>query len=100
MYNDIRAYAINQGLHEDHVNQIVDPAVIQIINRARLFDQGKKVATVKKKSAEQKKVLRSKKSPPTDAVKRKASLAKQQEALRNSRDIDDVANVILSRWEE
>lgn len=100
MYNDIRAYAINQGLQEDHVNQIVDPAVIQIINRARLFDQGKKVATVKKKSAEQKKVLRSKKSPPNDSAKRKASLAKQQEALRNSRDIDDVANVILSRWEE
>jgi len=100
MYNDIRSYAISEGLPEDQVNQYVDPIVIQILNKARLYDQGKKVATVKKKTAEKKKVLRSKKSPPTDAAKRKVNLAKQQDALRNSRDIDDVANVLLARWEE
>ena len=63
-YSDIRSYAVAQGLPEEQVNVIVDPAVIQIINKARLFDQGKRVATVKKKAATQKKVLRSKKSPP------------------------------------
>ncbi|ADE38617.1 hypothetical protein [Candidatus Puniceispirillum marinum] len=98
MYSDIRQYAISQGLPEDNVNQIVDPNVIMILNKSRLFDQGKKVATVKKKTA-QKKVLRSKKSPPNEAIRRKANLAKQQEALRSSRDTDDIANVILSRWE-
>ena len=66
-YSDIRSYAVAQGLPEEQVNVIVDPAVIQIINKARLFDQGKRVATVKKKAATQKKVLRSKKSPPNAA---------------------------------
>ena len=38
-YSDIRSYAVAQGLPEEQVNTIVDPAVIQIINKARLFDQ-------------------------------------------------------------
>ena len=42
----------------------VDPIVIQILNKARLYDQGKRVATVKKKAATKKKVLRSQKAPP------------------------------------
>ena len=100
-YADIRSYAVAQGLPEDQVNVIVDPAVIQIINKARLFDQGKRVATVKKKAATQKKVLRSKKSPPDAAVRRRADIDKQREALRHNRgaDLEDVASVLMSRWE-
>lgn len=100
MYNDIRSYAISEGLPEDQVNQYVDPVVIQILNKARLYDQGKKVATVKKKTAEKKKILRSKKSPPSEAAKKATATAKQREMLRQSRDVDDVADVLLSRWEQ
>ena len=100
-YADIRSYAVAQGLPEEQVNTIVDPAVIQILNKARLFDQGKRVATVKKKAATQKKVLRSKKSPPDAAVRRRADVDKQREALRHNRgaDLEDVASVLMSRWE-
>lgn len=100
-YADIRSYAVAQGLDTDQVNMIVDPAVIQIINKARLFDQGKRVATVKKKAATQKKVLRSKKSPPDASVRRRADIEKQRQALRSSRggDLEDIASVLLSRWE-
>ncbi len=55
MYNDIRGYAIAQGLPPEQVNTIVDPVVIQILNKSRLYDQGKRVATVKKKAATKKK---------------------------------------------
>ena len=100
-YSDIRSYAVAQGLPEEQVNVIVDPAVIQIINKARLFDQGKRVATVKKKAATQKKVLRSKKSPPNATARRKADIDKQRAALRNNRgtDLEDIASVLMSRWE-
>ena len=100
-YADIRSYAVAQGLPEEQVNVIVDPAVIQIMNKARLFDQGKRVATVKKKAATQKKVLRSKKSPPDAAVRRRADIDKQREALRHNRgtDLEDIASVLMSRWE-
>jgi hypothetical protein len=101
-YADIRSYAVAQGLPEDQVNIIVDPSVIQIINKARLFDQGKRVATEKKKkAATQKKVLRSKKSPPNATARRKADIDKQRAALRNNRgtDLEDIASVLMSRWE-
>ena len=100
-YSDIRSYAVAQGLPEEQVNVIVDPAVIQIINKARLFDQGKRVATVKKKAATKKKVLRSQKSPPDAAARRKGNIDKQRKALRNNRgtDLEDIASVLMSRWE-
>ena len=100
-YADIRSYAVAQGLPEEQVNVIVDPAVIQIINKARLFDQGKRVATVKKKAATKKKVLRSQKSPPDAAARRKGKIDKQRAALRNNRgtDLEDIASVLMSRWE-
>jgi len=100
-YADIRSYAVAQGLDSAQVDQIVDPSVIQIINKARLFDQGKRVATVKKKAATQKKVLRSKKSPPNATARRKADIDKQRAALRNNRgtDLEDIASVLMSRWE-
>ena len=100
LYNDIRMYAVGQGLPEEQVNQYVDPIVIQILNKARLYDQGKQVATVKKKQAVKKKVLRSQKAPQNEASKRKAQSAKMREKLRSSRDVDDLADVILSRWAE
>ena len=76
MYNDIRGYAIAQGLPEDQVNTIVDPVVIQILNKSRLYDQGKRVATVKKKAATKKKVLRSQKAPPTADTRKKVKVDK------------------------
>ena len=101
MYNDIRGYAIAQGLPEDQVNNYVDPIVIQILNKARLYDQGKRVATVKKKAATKKKVLRSQKAPPTAKSRKKASVEKAQQAMRNKRgaDLEDVASVLMARWE-
>lgn len=100
LYNEIRSYAVQQGLPEEQVNTYVDPVVLQILHKSRLYDQGKQVATVKKKQAAKKKVLRSKKAPPNEASKRNANKAKMREKLRASKDVDDVADIILSRWAE
>ena len=100
LYNEIRSYAVSQGLPEDQVNTYVDPVVLTVLHKARLYDQGKKVATVKKKQAVKKKVLRSQKAPQNEASKRKAQSAKMRDKLRSSRDVDDLADVILSRWAE
>ena len=40
LYDDIRAYAVSQGLQEAEVNTYVNPAVIMILNKARLFRPG------------------------------------------------------------
>jgi len=100
LYNDIRGYAISIGLPENEVNRYVDPKVIQLINKARLYDQGKKVATTKKKNPTSTKILRSKKAPPT-ATSRKASKLKDATAALGNQgvDLDDISSVIMSRWE-
>lgn len=101
LYNDIRAYAVSQGIDSQIVDSTVDPIVIQLLNKARLYDRGKTVATVKKKAATNKKVLRSQKAPPTAKSRKKASVEKAQQALRNKRgaDLEDVASVLMARWE-
>ena len=100
MYNDIRGYAIAQGLPPEQVNTIVDPVVIQILNKSRLYDQGKRVATTKKKAATKKKVLRSQKAPPNADTRKRAKAEKAQQALRNSRGADlETLLRSIARWE-
>lgn len=100
LYNDIRSYAVAQGLPQEQVDTIVDPVVIQLLNKSRLYDQGKRVATVKKKTAAKKKVLRSKKAPANAQTRAAAKRDKALDTLRNSRDSEDIADAILKRWEQ
>ena len=102
LYNDIRSYAIQSGLPQEQVDQYVDPVVIQLINKARLYDEGKKVATVKKtKAATSKKVLRSNKAPdPKASKKAKAKRTREAMVASGGNDLDAIAATILSRWEE
>ena len=100
-YADIRSYAVAQGLPEEQVNTIIDPVVVSIINKSRLYDQGKRVATVKKKAATKKKVLRSQKAPnPKSAKKAKVDAARQKMLENGGNDLDQIAAVIMGRWEE
>jgi hypothetical protein len=43
-----REYAVNHGMPSDMVNSLVDPVAIQIIHKARLYDEAKKIVTKKK----------------------------------------------------
>lgn len=102
MYNDIRSYAVSQGLSEEEVNQYVDPNVIKLLNKAMLYDQGKRKAAVKKKKPSAKKVLRSKKAPQTANEAKRQSVEKKRQKVRSNRgqSLDDVTDLILSRWEK
>lgn len=103
LYNDIRQYAVSVGLPQEQVDQYVDPTVIMLINKARLYDQGQKTIESKKAKAKKTsrgKVLRSKKSP----VKAKdTSVQKQQrmrDRARSTQDPDDIASALMARWEQ
>lgn len=100
LYNDIRAYAVSQGLPQEQVDQYVDPNVIMLLNKARMFDEGRKVATVKKKTPK-KRVLKSKKAPATPAQRRNEKTEQVRKRLQTavSQDRDDIADLIMSRWE-
>lgn len=100
LYNDIRTYAVSQGLPQEQVDQYVDPNVIMLLNKARMFDEGRKVATVKKKTPK-KRVLKSKKAPATPAQRRNEKTEQVRKRLQTavSQDRDDIADLIMSRWE-
>ena len=100
LYDDIRSYAIGLGLPEEQVNNYVDPVVIKVLNKARLYDQAKQVTTTKKKRVA-KKVLKSNKSPANNAQLRAKRIQDAEAKLAQSAgsDIDDIAEVLLKRWE-
>ena len=103
LYNSIRTYAVSQGFQQDQVDQYVDPSVIKILNKARLYDQSKKTAATKKVAKPPVKVLRSKKAPSSsqDAKQAKTSAAmkRMREGSQLAGNLDDIAEVLLSRWE-
>lgn len=106
LYADIRDYAVKSGLPKDQVDQYTDPQVIMLINKARLYDQSKESANSKKakaklkKSKSGKKVLSSKKAPPSKKSIQKAKQQKQMDSLSSAKDLDDIADALMSRWEE
>ena len=106
LYSDIRDYAVKSGLPKDQVDQYTDPQVIMLINKARLYDQSKQSANSKKakaklkKSKSGKKVLSSKKAPPSKKSIQKANQQKQMDMLSGAKDLDDIADALMSRWED
>jgi len=109
LYNDIRSYAVKQGLPQHEVDQYTDPNVIMLINKARLYDETKASAQSKKakakvvKKTKKKKVLSSKKSPPTKTQIKKANAEKARQKLRENPKygggMDDVTDALMARWE-
>lgn len=97
LYDSIREYAIGMGMTPDVVNNLVDPVALQLIHKARLFDESKKVVT-KKKVVAPKKVV---KSTNSSSVKDyKPDNRAQLVAKARGGDADDVADLFLSRWQE
>lgn len=107
LYNSIRAYAVAQGLNQQEVDQYVDPNVLILLNKARLYDEGKTVAQAKKKSAkvirtnQNKTVLQGRKTPKR-VDNQQDRIQRSNEAVRNltSNDPHDLAEAMLIRWGE
>lgn len=109
LYNDIRQYAVSVGLPQEQVDQYVDPSVIILLNKARMYDQTKATATTKKAKAmtvktSKGKSLRSKKAPASISNGTKTRRQQSEQRLRdnpsNSGDMDDIADAIMARWEQ
>lgn len=97
VYGKILSYGVSQGLPEEAVNQLVDPAAILLINKARLYDEGQKVVT-KKKVKTAKKVMK----PASNPSEKFASdtQVKAAQKFQQTRSVDDAADLFLSRWQD
>lgn len=106
LYGEIRTYAVQSGLPQEQVDQYTDPQVIMLLNKARLYDQSKQAAESKKAKAKVKKsksgktkVLSSKKSPPSSKAIQAKRKQKAMSDLSGAKDLDDIAEALMSRWE-
>lgn len=96
LYDQIREYAIGTGMDAEVINNLVDPVAIQLLHKARLFDESKKIVT-KKKVVQQKTVLKPTVTTSGKDVK-SDSLSKQRAKLQATGSVDDATNLFLSRW--
>lgn len=97
LYNKIRTYAVGLGMDANLVNNLVDPVAIQIIHKARLYDEGKKIVTKKVVKAP-KKVL-----APSPAEEKSSKVQMRDKALsklRNSGSTDAAMDAFLSGWQD
>jgi len=94
VYDQIREYAISTGMDAEVVNNLVDPVAIQLIHKARLYDESKKIVT-KKKVVTPKKVV---KSTVAAGSMKSDGAVKAKKTLQTSGTVDDAANLFLSRW--
>jgi hypothetical protein len=95
LYGEVRGYAIGLGMDADVVNNLTDPAAIQIIHKAMLYDQAHKTVAekvTKAKAKTPKKVLKagSRMAPS----KKKVAMQKFQSTGSD----DDAVAALLERW--
>lgn len=97
LYNDIRNYAVSEGLPAGYVNEITDPVAIKLLHKAMMFDKGKKaLAKTSKVDKTPKKIIKTSSTSVSSHQKGRNDKS-AMDKLRMSGDIDDAASVFLSR---
>ena len=101
LYDDIRAFAILQGIPEVEVNQLTNPVAFKIMHKAMLYDKGQKALDTKTKKIDKtpKKVIKTSANAESTRKLLKPN-NKAMEKLRSSGDIDDAADAFLSKWSQ
>ena len=85
-------------MDEATVNTIVDPTAIKILHKARLFDQT--AGCDQEESRCQEEGSRSTKAPQGEREAKARRMKKAQDRLSSrGSDLEDIADVLLARWE-
>lgn len=97
LYDDIRGFAISQGLSPEIVNSVTDAPAIKLMHMAMLYSRGAQKVQTKKVDKTPKKIIKSNKSSEPSTAK--ADTAKNaMTKLRRTGSEEDAANVFLSRF--
>lgn len=99
LYDDIRAYAITQGVPQDVVNTLVDESAIRILHKAMQYDRGKSKVKTMKVNKTTKKVVKTTTNPEeTRRITKGAGQTKAMERLRKENSTDAATDAFLARW--
>lgn len=101
LYDELRTFAIDQGLDKQVVNELVDPAAIKLLHAAMMYHKGQKALTdnkITKVNKTPKKIIKTTSSEVSKAATKGPSGAMQK--LRKSGSQDDAAAAFLERWSD
>lgn len=98
VYNELRDFAVTEGLNANVFNQLVDPASMKLLNMAMQFKRGlSKVLTTKVNKTPTKITKTS--VTPVASKGSKAAEDKAMKRLRTDQSTDAAADLFLKRWE-
>lgn len=93
LYNDLRSFAVTNGVDQDAIDTETSPAAFKILHMAMQFAKSKEVATRKIAQAP-KKTVKSKQAPGEQGSE---GVQRAQRKLQQSGSVDDAAAVLLAR---
>lgn len=100
-YEDIRAFAVKQGMSKDIVNATTDPAAIKLMHMAMLYKKGAaKVVTTKAVNKTPQKIVKTSSSPSARPTKGTVSRDTSLKKLQRSGSIEDAGAALLARFED
>jgi hypothetical protein len=103
LYGDICSFAVESGLPQEIVNDLVNPAAIKLINMARLYAKGQvKVQSEKsdKKKAPKRIVKSTASAENTKKSVKTAKAVEPMKRLKKSGSVDDAADAFAARWSQ
>lgn len=102
VYDELRSFAVKQGIPAQMVNDIVHAPVLKLIHMAKLYAMGKQVAVTQtvKKDKQVKKVLKTSRRAPQGATGPGSAKVKAVARLQKTGDIDDAAEAFLAGFKE
>ena len=102
LYDEIRAYAVDQGAPQSVIDTVTDPWAIRMMHQAMLFARGRakgpevKTEKVQKKP---KRIVKTTNAPAAErAVSGNAAKSKAMKQLQASGSTDDAAEALLAGW--
>lgn len=101
LYGEIRKFAVESGLPEAMVNEIVDPNAIKLLNMARLYMKGKAQVTAAKPEKKAPKRIVKSVSTAVETKKTNDKTAGKEGAmsrLRNDGSVDSAAAAFEAQW--
>lgn len=98
-YDELRAFAVAEGMDAKLVNTIVDEKVIRLLHKAHLYDKAQKLTKTlpKPKTEGKKRIVKTSSTPRSDNSLRQSDVKKADAKLRKSGSMDDAANAFLAR---
>jgi len=101
VYDDIRGFAVSQGLDKGVVNQLVDPVAIKLLYNAMLFTRGQSKIVTTKVNKTPTKVVKTTTSPAAaHGTQSSENVKKALKNLRETGSTDSAADAFMARWKD